>query len=259
MNTRKILWIIFGSVALVHIAAIALTTIGPSRPSFASSKKRSVVVKTIALNPSAATTTATPSSSLVAIAPEKPIPPKPVDSPPKPTPPKPKPAAPLPTPKKSTANTPPKTTPKPVETNKASSTQLSSEKKALLEKAQASLAKVSSNSQQPPSVASRAIPNLKIEVGEHSSLGNTVESMDYPSLIVGRIQSALTLPEHGKVEVALKIHPSGRVLKAEVISSSSQKNKQYVETQLAKLQFPPLGQPNGKEEFAFNLILTSTR
>lgn len=269
MNRKKIFWIIFGCVAIVHLAGIGLTTLSPARPNFQPIKKQHVVVKTIALNPSSpskqisappkntapvASTAPAPTPQVKAATPIAKTTPPP--SPPVKTPP-PKAAAPKPTPIVKTAipptapKTPVKNTPK--ETQNVST--VSPEKKALLAKAQASLAKIGSP---PPASAPKTTPSyqdLTIELGQIALGEGNLGASDYPSIVVGHIQSSLTLPEHGTVELTLKLNKSGKVEKVSILKSASKKNKTYVENQLTKLHFPPFVGINAEEiSLDFTLI-----
>ncbi|MFA6916070.1 MAG: hypothetical protein WC222_06715 [Parachlamydiales bacterium] len=286
MSKHKTFWIIFGCVAFLHLAGIGLTTLGPQRPSFTPAKKQHIVVKNIPLNP--VTSIARPPSAVtqttaISKAPSAPASASPKPSAPLPTPP-PAPIIakaapqPKPTPPPKTVAQAPKVTPAPVAKKVPAPTPapkpavqtitvakeppqppgLSAEKKALIAKAQASLAKVGSTPPTNPSVSPPAFQDLTIEIGEIALGDYGSVTSDYTSLVAGRIQSALTLPEHGKVELKLTLHKSGRVLKAEVTHSASQKNKTYVESHLSKLQFPPFGAFNSQsEEFSFDLTLVN--
>lgn len=85
------------------------------------------------------------------------------------------------------------------------------------------------------------------------SLGS--QEIRYQDELGARLKQALKLPDYGTVKVKLTLEKSGKVSQIEV-TSTSDKNKKYIEKTLPTLSFSPFGsQFSGAEQYTFMLTL----
>ena len=97
---------------------------------------------------------------------------------------------------------------------------------------------------------------LQIIACEDYVLGSQERSY-YDELIM-RLKISLKLPEFGEVKALLTLNRLGKVIKAQVTSSKSSKNRKYIEAMLPTLSFPPFGQNfNSEKDHSFTLTLNS--
>ena len=88
--------------------------------------------------------------------------------------------------------------------------------------------------------------------------GAQSEEVQYSDELVQRLKLVLRLPEYGRVKVRLVIKRDGRVVRVEVISSQSEKNRKYVEERLTHVTFPNFGSHfAGQQEKTFPLTLSN--
>ncbi len=90
---------------------------------------------------------------------------------------------------------------------------------------------------------------------ETSALYSTQEK-SYVDELVYRLKRTLTLPEYGDVKIKITVSSQGKVVKVEIISTKSKKNREYLEKMLSSLTLPPFGGNFlGEKEhiFLFNL------
>lgn len=142
----------------------------------------------------------------------------------------------------------------------------------LLQKALASLDKVSTGShsqsaasgQDKGSDSSDAIPvwaplttlgNLQVE-GDYEGDENGVnpQEMGYCEEMVQLLRLKMRLPDYGEVKVELTVDRQGKVSQVKVVTAKSQANRQYIESTLPTLSFPPFGTNflgEGKHRFLF--------
>ena len=106
--------------------------------------------------------------------------------------------------------------------------------------------------------APSTIKSLRIDTtssGSQESAG----SADYYAQMVQRLRMSLRMPEDGDVKVRMTIDRSGRVTQVIVVSSVSQKNRDYVVRNLPDVRLPPLGAYfQGEKELTCTLVLSGT-
>ncbi len=261
-----IFWKIFAGVAVLHLAAFVWIVIDRAPPKAPSIQRKQLLVKTISLQP----------PKILAVAPEpphpaavfeppgpttqptapafqnKPLVPKPKSVPtPKPAPPKP--APPKPTPPKPTPPVPKVEPIKPVLPPPPPI--ISPQKQEMLAKARASLSQVTKAAPMPTTVNSSA-PLLAMDLP--ASSGETTTAT-YQSLVIQQLQGTLKLPEHGEVAISVTIDKNGKVIQFSILTALSTKNRNYVEAEIPKMNFPRFGTwLPGKEKETFEFTLTGT-
>jgi outer membrane biosynthesis protein TonB len=77
----------------------------------------------------------------------------------------------------------------------------------------------------------------------------------YKELLSHVLKEALQLPDYGSVKIELTLHRDGSLATLTVLEAKSDKNKQYLETQLKQLKFPPL--PKDVKETKFTLTFSN--
>lgn len=80
------------------------------------------------------------------------------------------------------------------------------------------------------------IQNIKLDL-ESSSIDSSEELRSYYGILSSSL-SHLVLPEFGSVEVYLTLRKDGQILRLEVVSNESQKNRQYVQGMIERMRFP---------------------
>lgn len=133
----------------------------------------------------------------------------------------------------------------------------------LLSKVQESLAKRSETKDKKSQIASLNLTDSQLPPQIHqlqidslpTLTGATLNSqaVNYQTSLLSRLQKELTLPDYGAIKVKLTLAKSGKVIKVEA-TSSSEKNRSYLEKTLPALHFSPFGLHfDGAEEYTFNL------
>jgi colicin import membrane protein len=69
----------------------------------------------------------------------------------------------------------------------------------------------------------------------------TSKEINYRDEVAYHLKLSLRLPDYGEVKLKLTLERSGKVSKVQIVSSESQKNKQYIEKAISSLTFPPFG------------------
>lgn len=200
---------------------------------------------------------------------KKPEPKKPVKKPaetvkpkkdpaPKEAPAKPKPVAEKP--KAAPKPSPPQPDPK-VEAAKA-------KKKALLEQAQKSIAKIGQSrdkvsSGQSSFIADANIPAQIESLHVEALVGDPGQSlskqeMSYQGELAGRLKLLLRMPEYGEVKIKLTLERSGKYVSVAIVAAESSANRKYVEKTLPKLQYPSFGSNFGSDpQYTFVIVLSN--
>lgn len=153
--------------------------------------------------------------------------------------------APRPKPKAPAANPPPAPQKKVVRKTVAKPTPKQDEAKRLLTQIEKSLDALETQ-KTPPKIAfdtPKTIEKLQID-----QIPDNKPS--YSELLMASLQETLILPEIGEVKIKLTLKETGELLSLEVIHSSSEKNRLYLESELARQIFPPL---NHKKSESFIL------
>jgi outer membrane biosynthesis protein TonB len=77
---------------------------------------------------------------------------------------------------------------------------------------------------------------------------------DYTDTLVSHLHQCLSLPDYGEVKIQLSLRQDGTVAKVVVLKTQSEKNKQYLESNLPRLKFPRFdGAYASKRECTFTL------
>ena len=80
----------------------------------------------------------------------------------------------------------------------------------------------------------------------------------YAKALGDRLRKFLQLPDYGNVKIELTINRMGVVTRVKILQHESEANRQYVETSLPKLKFPPLlNHFAGESEHTFALTLSN--
>lgn len=129
----------------------------------------------------------------------------------------------------------PKPKPKP-----AKKPALSNEQKQKLQKARQALNAVNKT------------PHAKIHMEPLTLAGE----QDYTSGLAKALQSMVTLPEYGPVNIQISLDRSGKVTKISVLESESSLNQKTVERILKKAKFPAFGSNfSGEKIHTFDIVL----
>ncbi len=208
--------------------------------------------------------TVTPKSSVisekktVAARPSAPaVKPKPAAPQPKPSAPAPKPVAaqPVPTPKqppKQMARTQPVALPKPTPKEKKITTPPQPAQPhipdKLLQELEETIAKIEDKSDKSrvasrKTVKSSGFAPIKLQIDAVETLSiddDREETGEYTSLLTSHLHQSLHLPDFGEVKIELTLKKDGSVLTLKVLKTESEKNRQYLESHLPRLRFPPL-------------------
>jgi hypothetical protein len=130
---------------------------------------------------------------------------------------------------------------------------------SLLQELEESIAKIESKSDK-GAAAKRAPDKSKtfapILLQIDSPLGNDAsgEEGDYTDALVSHLHHSLSLPDYGEVKIQLSLRQDGSVAKLVVLKTQSEKNKQYLESNLPRLKFPRFdGAYANKKEYTFIL------
>jgi outer membrane biosynthesis protein TonB len=80
----------------------------------------------------------------------------------------------------------------------------------------------------------------------------------YEEELIAYLEALLSLPEKGEVRLKLTVKQGGDIQKIEIIKASSQRNKEYIEKNIALCSFPPFGKHfKGEESHTFTITLLS--
>ena len=81
--------------------------------------------------------------------------------------------------------------------------------------------------------------NLVASSSQIAAFSNwSAKESDYNDLVEEILRAHLVLPEKGTVKLNLKIKESGQIVSYSIKSSSSDKNSQYIDENLARINFP---------------------
>ncbi len=145
--------------------------------------------------------------------------------------------------------------------------QMKAKQQELIARAQASISKVDTSKVKSafamgslPSVSSlmKPIDQMHIDalpVGTGEGQVSPQEA-SYIDEVVNRLKLMLRLPEYGDVKVKLTLERNGKVAKVVIVSAKSTANKEYIEKNLPKLNFPAFGKNFSDEpQYTFSLVL----
>jgi hypothetical protein len=77
---------------------------------------------------------------------------------------------------------------------------------------------------------------------------------DYKDILVDYLHQVLSLPDYGEVKIQLSLRRDGTVCKVVVLKAQSERNKQYLESNLPRLKFPHFDEADAnKTEYTFVL------
>ena len=124
---------------------------------------------------------------------------------------------------------------------------------SLLKELEESIAKMDKKSFSKTTTPSKAVVPLPLQIDLQSPGGETADA-DYTDLLVGELHQSLRLPDFGEVKIQLSLRQDGSVVKVVVLKAQSEKNKQYLESNLMRLKFPRFeGTYSNKKECTFIL------
>lgn len=152
---------------------------------------------------------------------------------------------PSPTPKKIE---PKKDSPAPKKAFSLTKDKIDEEKKKLISEALSSFSQIENKSNH------STFSQIKLESIDTSSFSTTEN--DYKNNLSKELKKSLQLPEFGKVELILTLDRKGHYISLKILSSESERNKNYVEKVLPTLTFSPLGLNfKGKNNVSFPITL----
>lgn len=105
----------------------------------------------------------------------------------------------------------------------------------------------------------KLIENLQIDALPTSSglPELNAKEISYRDEVAYRLKIGLKLPDYGEIKIKLTLQKTGKVAQVQIVSSKSEKNKQYVEKVVPTLSFPSFGgQFDGASEYTFLITLT---
>ncbi|MBS0604711.1 MAG: hypothetical protein JSS60_06715 [Verrucomicrobia bacterium] len=132
---------------------------------------------------------------------------------------------------------------------------------SLLQELEESIAKIETKSDKSAvgkkaSAPLKAIAPIALQIDSVSGGDNSSDDgeSDYADLLVGHLHRSLSLPEYGEVKIQLSLRQDGSVAKVIVLKTQSEKNRQYLESNLLRLKFPRFeGVYSNKKEHTFVL------
>ncbi len=82
------------------------------------------------------------------------------------------------------------------------------------------------------------------------------KTISYATLMMQRLQTALSLPEEGDVKLQLTLNADGKVLQLTILQSQSDRNSEYLSQVLPTLIFPGFtGDLQGRKQHTFTLTV----
>lgn len=110
---------------------------------------------------------------------------------------------------------------------------------SLLKELEESIAKIETKSDK-TTVRSKAIVpiTLQIDTITEEDVFSDVSASSYTDALVDHLHRFLTLPEYGEVKIQLSLRQDGTVAKMDLLRAQSEKNRQYLESNLPRLKFP---------------------
>lgn len=128
---------------------------------------------------------------------------------------------------------------------KASTSNAKADLNDLLEDLKGSIAKLDKNETKKEVLSFAPLPTLQREENLENEQSDQISedfasekkeiSLQYQEMLILELQSALHLPDYGDVEVKLTISSNGRVKEIKVLSSQSEKNKNYLKDELPRI------------------------
>lgn len=132
---------------------------------------------------------------------------------------------------------------------------------SLLQELEESIAKIENKSDKGATVkrapdSSKTFAPILLQID--SPIGNDASAeegeSDYTDTLVSHLHRSLSLPDYGEVKIQLSLRQDGTVAKLIVLKTQSEKNKQYLESNLPRLRFPRFdGAYANKKEYTFIL------
>lgn len=103
---------------------------------------------------------------------------------------------------------------------------------------------------------SKTLVPIRLQIDTPSvELSNREEGQnDYRDVLISHLHECLVLPDYGEVKIQLGLREDGTVVKVIVLKTQSEKNRQYLESNLPRLKFPRFDKAYaGKKECTFTL------
>jgi hypothetical protein len=132
---------------------------------------------------------------------------------------------------------------------------------SLLKELEESIAKIETKSDKGAAskktpINSQAFTPISLQIDNPLSDDSTAEEGEssYPDTLASHLHRSLSLPDYGEVKIQLSLRQDGTVVKLIVLKTQSEKNRQYLESNLPRLQFPRFeGAYASKKEYTFIL------
>lgn len=136
-----------------------------------------------------------------------------------------------------------------------------SQAKQLLQQLQKNLAEIETHKeacQDKQMMVPQSIKQLKADDTLISSDLSQESLLDYHSLLINFLKTALQLPVFGTVKVNLTLDSKGRCKDLEILASDSEVNRFYLEKQLKELEYPVFTKDlSHQSAYSFNLTFCS--
>lgn len=96
---------------------------------------------------------------------------------------------------------------------------------------------------------------------ENSNLSHTqsLEQMNYSSLLVQFLEDRLILPEKGEVKLQLSLNKEGKVVSIDILKAESVKNREYLKNTLPQLSFPCFNTSVSEMQCSYTIRFLSQR
>ncbi len=99
-----------------------------------------------------------------------------------------------------------------------------------------------------------ALIPLQIDTITEEDIFSELSATNYTDALIDHLHRLLTLPDYGEVKIQLSLRQDGTVVKIDVLRAQSEKNRQYLESNLPRLKFPRFeGAYANKKESTFTL------
>jgi len=130
---------------------------------------------------------------------------------------------------------------------------------SLLKELEESIAKIENKSDKTTitkktSSQSRAATPIALQIDINAEGDTDSKQQSYTDTLIGHLHQSLSLPDYGEVKIQLSLRQDGTVAKVIVLRAKNEKNRQYLEKHLPRLQFPRFdGAWANKKEHTFVL------
>lgn len=128
---------------------------------------------------------------------------------------------------------------------------------SLAKQLEESIAKMTTPKNNPQTVAKKMPTQISLQIDNpiNEKIQGRQEANDYIATLASQLHRQLNLPDYGEVKIQLRLRQDGTVIKLVVLKTESEKNRQYLESNLQQLKFPRFEGAYAKEK-EYTFILT---